>query len=44
VLLLVGILLLIAVFIIDLVFVIIASVKANDGEHYRYPFNLRLIK
>lgn len=27
-----------------LVFVIIAAVKANEGERYRYPFTLRLIK
>jgi hypothetical protein len=27
-----------------LVFVIIAAIKANEGERYRYPFSLRLIK
>jgi uncharacterized protein len=27
-----------------LVFTIIAAVKANEGERYRYPFSLRLIK
>jgi uncharacterized Tic20 family protein len=27
-----------------LVFTIIAAVKANEGERYRYPFTLRLIK
>jgi uncharacterized Tic20 family protein len=27
-----------------LVFTIIATVKANEGERYRYPFTLRLIK
>lgn len=27
-----------------LVFTIIAGIKANDGERYRYPFALRLIK
>ena len=30
--------------IINLVFCIIAAVKANNGEAYRYPFALRLIK
>lgn len=35
---------LIALGIYDLVFVIIASVKASSGEAYRYPFTLRLIK
>jgi uncharacterized protein len=27
-----------------LVLTIIAAVKANNGEHYRYPFALRLVK
>jgi uncharacterized protein len=27
-----------------LVFVIIAAIKANGGEYYRYPLNWRLIK
>ena len=29
---------------IDLVFIIIATIQANNGERYRYPFALRLIK
>jgi len=29
--------------VIDLILVIIASVKAGNGEFYRYPFTLRLI-
>jgi uncharacterized protein len=48
--LIVGVLLwpvLIAAFVlgpfIDLILVIIASVKASNGELYRYPFTLRLI-
>ncbi len=41
---LVGIALLIAVAIASLVFTIIAAIKANNGETYRYPFCLRLIK
>lgn len=41
---LIGFLLLPAVGIAALVFTIIAAVKANNGEHYRYPFALRLIK
>ncbi len=40
----VGIVLLIAVGITSLVFTIIAAIKANNGETYRYPFSLRLIK
>ena len=43
-LVLIGFLLIFLVGIFDLVFVIIASIKANEGEHYRYPFTLRLIK
>lgn len=41
---LIGILLLPIVGIAALVLTIIAAVKANNGEHYRYPFALRLIK
>lgn len=40
----IGILLLFAIGIADLVFVIIASVAANKGETYRYPFAFRLVK
>lgn len=32
------------VWVASLVFCILAAVKANNGEHYRYPFTLRLIK
>ncbi|MBT8144262.1 MAG: DUF4870 domain-containing protein [Gammaproteobacteria bacterium] len=40
---LIGFLLLPLVLIFDLVMVIIASIKANDGERYRYPLTLRLL-
>lgn len=43
-LILIGILLLFAVGIAALVFSIIAGIKANEGQYYRYPFTLRLIK
>ena len=33
-----------AVYIINLVFLLIAAVKANNGEHYRYPLTIRFIK
>jgi uncharacterized Tic20 family protein len=36
----IGAVLLPAVIIIDIVFVIIATVKVNDGYHYRYPYPL----
>ncbi len=42
--LLIGLLLLPAVGIIDLIFCIIAGLKANEGVAYRYPFAIRLIK
>ena len=40
----VGLFLLPAVFVTSIVLVIIASVKANRGEVYRYPFTIRFIK
>mgnify|MGYP001241935608 CR=1 FL=1 len=40
---LIGFLLLPALIITWLVFVILATVKANAGEHYRYPIALRLV-
>ena len=39
----IGIILLIALGIGFLILVIIASIKANEGEEYRYPLTLRLI-
>jgi uncharacterized protein len=44
VLALVGIVLLPAIFVINLVFVVIAGVKASQGELYRYPLSIRFIK
>ncbi len=40
----IGAFLLPAVFIVDLIFLLIAAVKANDGFHYRYPLTIRFIK
>ena len=40
----IGCLVLPAVLIVDIVFNIIAAVKANEGVRYRYPFALRLVK
>jgi len=40
----VGAFLLPAVMIFDIVFLIIAAIKANDGFHYRYPLCIRFIK
>jgi uncharacterized protein len=40
----IGILLIWVVGIVALILVIMASIKANEGKLYRYPFNIRLIK
>lgn len=40
----IGIPILIGLAIFNLIIVIIAAIKANEGTEYRYPFNLRLIK
>ena len=31
-------------YVLDIVFVIIASLRANDGQLYRYPMTIRLLK
>ena len=41
---LIGILLGFALLVFNLVMVIIATVRANNGERYRYPFAIRFIK
>jgi len=40
----IGIPLLVAVYVVDVVFLLIAAVKANNGLHYRYPLTIRFIK
>lgn len=40
----IGFFLILAVLIVDIVFVILASVAANKGEAYRYPLTIRFIK
>ncbi|MFQ6035782.1 MAG: DUF4870 domain-containing protein [Sedimentisphaerales bacterium] len=40
----IGFVLLPLVMILDIVFAIIAAVKANNGFHYRYPLTIRFIK
>jgi uncharacterized Tic20 family protein len=40
----IGTLLLPAVMIFDIVFLVIAAIKANNGFHYRYPLCIRFIK
>lgn len=41
---LIGIPMLIVLGIIDLVCIVLAAMKASDGEVYRYPLSLRLVK
>lgn len=41
---LIGLLLLIPLWIFGVVMVIIAGLKANEGEYYRYPLTIRFIK
>ncbi len=43
ILVVIGIFLLIGLVLFSLIMVIVAGVKANDGEYYRYPMCLRLI-
>ena len=40
----IGILLLLAVVVFHLVLTIIASIRANRGEAYRYPLTIRILK
>lgn len=40
----IGFFLLPAVYIFDMIFLLIAAVKANNGERYRYPLSIRFIK
>jgi len=40
----IGVVLLIAVVIFDVIMVIIAAVRANTGERYRYPLCMRFVK
>ncbi len=44
ILVVVGIFLLAAIAVVNVVFVIIAAVKTNNGEHYRYPLTIRFLK
>lgn len=40
----IGILLIIGLLIFDVIVVILATIKANGGEKYRYPLSIRIIK
>jgi len=41
---LVGILLLAVLGILTIVFLVIAAIKANEGDYYVYPITMRFIK
>lgn len=43
VILLVGIMFLIIIPLISLILTVVASVRANDGQYYRYPLSIRFI-
>ena len=43
-LIVIGMLLMPLVWLFNLIFCILAGIKANEGVAYRYPFTLRLIK
>jgi len=40
----IGLIIMPFVWIVDLIFCIVAGMAANKGEHYRYPFAIRLVK
>ena len=40
----IGFILLAALFIVWLVLTLVAAIRASEGESYRYPFSLRLVR
>jgi len=40
----IGFLLIFGLVTVNLILVIIASIKVSNGEHYQYPFKIRIIK
>ena len=43
-LVLIGFVLLAILHVLNIIFVIIASIQASEGKLFRYPFTIRLIK
>jgi uncharacterized Tic20 family protein len=41
---LIGFFLLLVLIVVHIILIILATVKASNGEHYRYPLTIRLIK
>ena len=44
ILIIIGFILFIGLFIFNIIIVIIAGIKANDGEYYKYPMTIRFFK
>jgi uncharacterized protein len=44
VIVLIGVMLFFVIWVLNIVLVIVASIKTSENKIYRYPFNLRLIK
>ena len=44
ILIIIGFILFIGLFIFNIIIVIIAGIKANEGEYYKYPMTIRFIK
>lgn len=40
----IGIALLPLLFVVDLILIVIASIKASEGEVYRYPFSIQFLR
>lgn len=40
----IGVFMIAAVLLADFILTILAGIKANNGEHYRYPLTIRFIK
>jgi uncharacterized Tic20 family protein len=43
-LILIGIVVLLALGVLNIVFIVVASIKAAEGKPYLFPFNIRFIK
>lgn len=41
---LIGFVILPVLYVVGLVFVIVAAIKANDGQYFRYPITIRFLK
>lgn len=44
ILVLIGFFMIVVLAVVDVVLVVIASVKASNGESYKYPFTIRFVK